>query len=181
MTVLLWHILSLRHILSPRRRVKFDAQPLLLSLWHILSLRGDKMCRKVHSLHVLSLLCQQHYNLPFPFLVVCVCTLTWMRLCARARTHVCVYMCVLMCICPWQRVRAHVCCCGLCLLSPPQSALNWNFVLLWVDYKTTAACSSVSSVKYDYRYRDRVKMWFDCVLWMSLFDWMAGMVWWDKR
>ena len=147
--------------------VKFDAQP-VWSLWHILSRHGDKTCCKVHSLHVLSLLHQQHYkyNPSFPFLIVC------------ARAHECV------CVCPCARVDVHLsvaagCCCVLCLLSPPQSALNWNSVLLWVDYEATAARSSVSCVKYDYR--DWVKMWFDCVLWMALFDWMTGMVWWDKK
>ena len=34
---------------------------------HVLSLCGEKMCRKVHSLHVLSSLRQQHYNLSFMF------------------------------------------------------------------------------------------------------------------
>ena len=43
-------------------------------------------------------------------------------------------------------------------------------VYIYIDYEATAARSSVSCVKYDYRYRDWVKMWFDCVLWMSLFD-----------
>ena len=95
------------------------------------------------------------------------------------------------CVCVYPRAR--VCCCAFVhgsmrahprvLLSPPQSALNWNSVLLW-EYEATAARSSVSCVKYDHRYRDWVKMWFDCVLWMSrryIIDWMAGMVWWDRR
>ena len=69
---MLQHIFSLRHVLSLRcvcacvcvcvcvclcvcepkviKRVKFDALPGL----HFLSLYGDKTCRKVHSLHVLS-------------------------------------------------------------------------------------------------------------------------------
>ena len=51
----------------------------VLSLRQVLSLHGDKTCRKVHSLHVLSLLPQQHYNLSFPSLVVSVC--------ARARAY----------------------------------------------------------------------------------------------
>ena len=157
----------------------------VLSLQHVLSLHGDKTCWKVHSLHILSLLRQQNYNLSFPFLVECVCLFVCARvhvcLRARVRAHVCVCVCV--CVCAFVRgsMRVPMCvllCIVLCLLSLHQSALNWNSVLLWVDYEATAASSSVSCVKYDYRYRDWVKMWFN---WMSLFDWMAGMVRWDKR
>ena len=50
---------------------------------------------------------------------------------------------------------------------------------VYIDYEATAARSSVSFVKYDYSYRDWVKMWFDCVLWMSLFD-SEWLVWFDK-
>ena len=117
---------------------------------------------------LLSLLRQQHCNLSFPFLVVCVCVC----LCVCVRSRVCVCVCqharvfvrtsmrahVCMCVCVDVHLsvtaRTHMCvvCIVLCLLSPPQSALNWNSVLLWVDYEATAARSSVSCVKYDYRY-----------------------------
>ena len=178
-----YHQGLLRHVLSLRWQNVSNLMHCLhvLSLRHILSLRGDKTCWKVHSLHVLSLLRQQHYNLSFPSCIVCVCVYVCMHLSVCACAQVCVCTCVCVCICPWQRARPRVCCCVLCLLSLPQSALKWNSVLLWVDYGTTAAHSSVSCVKYDYKYRDWVKMWFDCVLWMSLFDWMACMVWWDRR
>ena len=101
--------------------------------------------------------------------------------------RMCVFVPVCLCFDVHLSVAARMCprvCCGvLCyvLLSPPQSVLNWNSVLLWVDYEATAARSSVSCMKYDYRYRDWVKMWFDCCRSpkdiISLFDWMAGMVW----
>ena len=54
------HILSLRCVTKVTKRVKFDAVLHVLSMQHVLSLRGDKTCRKVHSLHVLSLLPQEH-------------------------------------------------------------------------------------------------------------------------
>ena len=106
-----------------------------------------------------------------------------------AHTSACARVCMCVCVCVCVDVhlsvaaRPRVCCCVLCWVYYPRlsAALNWNYVLLWVDYEATGARSSVSCVKYDYRYRDRVKMWFDCVLWMSLFNWMAGMVRWDKR
>ena len=97
----------------------------VLSLRHILSLR---------SLHVLC---------------VCVCAR------ARARAHVCVCVCQCVCVCAFVRGSAcapanvFMCC---VLLSPPQSVLNWNwFRCFGVDYEATAARSSVSCVKYDYR------------------------------
>ena len=113
----------------------------------------------MHCLHVLSLAWWQnvlkgplaHFiTLFFPF-----------PQCVLLRT--CMHACVLMCVCPWPHVWCGVLYCVL--LSPPQSVINWNSVLLWVDYEATAAHSSVSCVKYDYRYRDWVKT--DCVLWMS--------------
>ena len=62
---------------------------------------GDKTCWKVHSLHVLSPLCQQHYNLSFPSLV-CVCVsvraCACMCLCVRARTCACEHTCVCVCV-----------------------------------------------------------------------------------
>ena len=96
---------------------------------HVLSPRSDKTCRKVHSLHVFSLLRQQRYNLSFSFLVVCVCVraLTCVCLCLRARARA--HVCVCVCRCAYFRgsARAATCvllCIVLCLLSPPQSALN---------------------------------------------------------
>ena len=77
----------------------------VLSLRHVLSPRVHKTCRKVHSLHVLSPLHQQHYNLSFLFprcVPVCVCV------CARARARACVRACVCMCVC------VCVCVCVLC-------------------------------------------------------------------
>ena len=82
----------------------------VLSQRHVLSPRGDSACRKVHSLHVLSPLRSQHYNLSSS-LGVCVCVCVCVR--ARARA------------CGW--VGVALCC---VLLSPRQSVLNWNFVLL---------------------------------------------------
>ena len=54
------------------------------------------------------------------------------------------------------RARPRVCCSVLCLLSPPQSALNYFLYIFFfiVDYEATAARSSVNCVKSDYRYRD---------------------------
>ena len=60
------------------------------------------------------------------------------------------------------------------LLSTRQSVLNWNSVLLWVDYKATATCSSVSRVKCCYNYRDRAIVWLDRVSCMS-----SRKVWWN--
>ena len=90
----------LRHVLSNLMHCLH-----VLSLRHVFSLRGDKTCRKVHSLHVLSLLRQQHYNLSFPSLVVCVCVCVCVCARAHARARVCV------CVCP----RARVCMCGECV------------------------------------------------------------------
>ena len=103
------HVLSLRQVLSPRNLMHSLH---VWSLRHVLSLRGDKTYRQVHSLHVLSLLRQQHYNLSFPFLeraLTCVCVVC---------VSVCVY--VLMFICPWQRARPRVCCCVLCCVYYPR-------------------------------------------------------------
>ena len=71
--------------------IKFDALPARFVLRHDLSLRGDKTCQKVHSLHVLSLLLQQHYILSFPSVVVCVCVCVCARARERARERV--YVC----------------------------------------------------------------------------------------
>ena len=81
---------------------------------HVLSLRlGDKTCRKVHSLHILSLLRQQHYNLSFPFLIVCVCV------CARARAHECV------CVCP----RAPTCVLFIVFITPASISPKLKFCI----------------------------------------------------
>ena len=102
--------------------------PHVLSLRQVLSLRGDKTCRKVHSLHVLrhsfasgTIIC-----LSLPSLCVCVCVCARARLfvyaraqvCLRARTClcVCVCVCVLMCVCPWQRARARECVVVYCVV-----------------------------------------------------------------
>ena len=63
--------------------------------------------------------------------------------------------------------------CVLCIvfIIPASISAKLKFcIALCIDYEATAARSSVSCVKYDYRYRDWIQMWFDCVLWMSLFD-----------
>ena len=63
----------------------------VLSLRHVLSPRGDKSCRKVHLLHDLSPLRQQHYHLSLLFLwCVCVCE------CVCGCVHVSVGAC--MCV-----------------------------------------------------------------------------------
>ena len=77
----------------------------ILSLWHILSLHGDKTCRKVHLLHDLSPLHQQHYNLSFPSLNVCVC------MCVRACVFVPVCLCVCVCVCWCAFVCGSACAC----------------------------------------------------------------------
>ena len=85
---------------------------------------------------------------PIPMMCVCVCVCV----CAYFM-HMCVYV---------ERERGkewahvHVSECVCCvLLSMRQSVLNWNSVLLWVDYKAAAACSSVSCVEYDYKETER--------------------------
>ena len=62
---------------------------------------------------------------PFSLPSMCVCP------CA----HACMRVCVLICVCPWPHVWCGVLYCVL--LSPPQSVINWNSVLLWVDYEAT--------------------------------------------
>ena len=136
------HVLSLRHVVT--------------TWWQNVPLK-----RSTPALRVLTPLRQQHYNLSFPSLYACVCV------CARARVCVCVSAHIHV------RVR-----CGDVLLSVAAAplalasvsvvvycvvfhyprlnhwVLNWNFVLLWVDYESTHASrsSAVSCVKYDYRY-----------------------------
>ena len=66
--------------------------------------RGVKTCRKVHSLHVLSFLRQQHYNLSLLSLVVCVCVCV----CARARARAQVFAHTRMCVCVCVDVRLSV-------------------------------------------------------------------------
>ena len=118
----------------------------------------------------------------FPFLIVCV----YVRVCVCARAHVCVFVCARANVCVCVCVDVHLSVAArvfvaLCLLSPPQSALNWNSVLLWVDHKATAARSSVSCVKYDYRYRDLSEnvAWLCCgcpclIEWLAWFDEIKG-------
>ena len=119
-------VTTVHFVTTVTKHIKFDALPARF----VTAARGDKMCRKVHSLHVLSLLRQQHYNLSFPSLIVCVCLCVCVRartcpfvcaraqVCLRARAHVCV--CVLMCVCPWQRACPRVCCCVLCCVYYPR-------------------------------------------------------------
>ena len=99
---LLWHILSLQHVLSLRSTQTLRWQNVsnlmhclhVLSLWHVLSLQhySDKTCWKVHLLHFLSPLHQQHYNLSFLSLDVLVCAcMCWCALFrGSARTRPCV-------------------------------------------------------------------------------------------
>ena len=71
---------------------------------HVLSPRGDRSCRKVHSLHDLSALRQYHCTLSFLFpRCVCVCV------CMRACTSVCVCACMRLCVCVCVRARAYMC------------------------------------------------------------------------
>ena len=73
----------------------------ILSLWHVLSLGGDKTCWKVHSLHVLSPLCQQHYNLSFPSLIVCACVcvcVLMVHLSIAPHAPACVLLCLVFII-----------------------------------------------------------------------------------
>ena len=108
--------------------VKFDALPAGFVIPHPLSRRGDKSCRKVHSLHVLSPLHPNTIIFLLPSMCVCVCA------------------CACVCVC-----------CVVFLLSPRQSVLNWNSVLFSVDHQSPAACRSVSCVKqaiWQYRLGD---------------------------
>ena len=114
-------------------------------VWTNMSSCGEKSCWKVHLLFDLSLLHQHHYNLSFPFpwcVCVCVCVCEPTRACTNM--HVCMCLCICMC------VHVHVSVCECVLLSLPQSVLTWNSVHPWVDYKTNAAYSFLSCVKYDY-------------------------------
>ena len=58
--------------------------------------RDDITSRKVHSLHILSLLPQKHYNLSFPSLVACVyvCVHTHVYEFVFAHAHVRMCVCV---------------------------------------------------------------------------------------
>ena len=96
---------------------------------------------------------------------VFVCARAHVCLCARARACVCVCVCVrvrvrvcvLMCICPWQRARARLCVVVYCVvfIIPASISARLKFcIALSINSKATAARSSVSCVKYDYRYRD---------------------------
>ena len=82
------HILSLRYVL---RQIVTNLMHCLhvLSLRYVLSLRSDKTCRKIHSLHVLSPLRQQHYSLSSPSFHVCVCVHVHLSVAAGARPRVC--------------------------------------------------------------------------------------------
>ena len=91
------HILSLRHV-SPLNTNLSNLMHCLhvLSLRRVLSLRGDKTCRKVHSLHGLSPLRQQHYNLiclSLSSMCVCVCVA-----CVRVRARVCTCVSASACV-----------------------------------------------------------------------------------
>ena len=114
-----------------------------------------------------------------------------------------------MCVCPCAHACMRVCVCVDMRLSMT-ACVVWCIVLRSIiptsisdKLKFCIALSRlrgywVSCVKYDYRYRDWVKIWSDCVLWMShrksglivccgcpigiiMFNWMAGMIWWDRR
>ena len=64
---------------------------------------------------------------------------------------------VLVCICPWQRARAHVYVVVYCVvfIIPASISPKLKFcIALSIDHEATAARSSVSCVKYDYRYSD---------------------------
>ena len=67
----------------------------VLSLRHVLSPRGDKSCRKVHLLHDLSPLRQQHYHLSLLFLwCVCVCVNVSVGACTCLWVRACVFLCM---------------------------------------------------------------------------------------
>ena len=94
-------VTTVHFVTTVTKHIKFDALPARF----VTAARGDKMCRKVHSLHVLSLLRQQHYNLSFPSLVVCVHVCVCVCLCAHAHVSVCARTQVCLC------ARAHACVC----------------------------------------------------------------------
>ena len=83
-----------RCVTKMTKRVKFDALPARFVTPACLSTRGDKTCRKVHSLHVLSPFRQQLYNLSglFPrcaHVCVCVCLSVCMRACVLRSVVLC--------------------------------------------------------------------------------------------
>ena len=95
-------------------------------------------------------------------------------MCVCTRAHVCVCWCAFV----HGSMRAH----PRVLLSPPQSALNWNSVLLWEEYEATAAHSSASCVKYEYRYTETewkcgLIVCCGCPVGISLIEWLA---WFDE-
>ena len=134
------HVFSLRHVLSLRQNVSNLMHCLhVLPLRYVLSLRGDKTCRKVHSLHVLSPFASNTRicpSLPLVCAFVCVCVCVFVCVhayaYARMRARVCVCVCVDVHLSVAARARPRVCCGVLCcvLLSAPQSVLNSNSVLL---------------------------------------------------
>ena len=73
-----------------------------------------------------------------------------------------------MCVCVYfdvhLSVAAHVCCGVLCFIIPASISAKLKFRIALNRLRGYCSCSSVSSVKYDYRYRDWVKMWFDCAV-----------------
>ena len=77
------------------KRVKFDALP----AHFVTPARGDKPCRKVYTVHDLSLLRQHHYNLFSSSLCVCVCVCVRVRVRACVCVHACVCVCVCVCAC----------------------------------------------------------------------------------
>ena len=90
-----------------------------------------------------------------------------------ARTCACAHVCVCVCVDVHLSVAPRAPACVFCIvfIFPASISAKLKFCIalcIYIDYEATAARSFVSCVKYDYRYRDSVKMWF--VLWMSLFD-----------
>ena len=113
---------------------------------------------------------------------LCVCVCVWSVVggtfarTERARTRACVCVCVCVCWCAFVggSTRAPTCML-LCIvfIIPASISLYRNSVLLWADYEAIlwllpVALWAVWNMTIDNR--DWVKMWFNCVLWMPLFD-----------
>ena len=147
---LLRHILLLRHVLS-LKRVKLMHYLHVLSLWHVLSLCGDKTCQKVHSLHILSFLCQKHSNLSFPSLILCVCV------CAHARARICVWVClracVLACTCVLVCTHMHMCVCWCAVVCKKETARSHVCVVVYCGLIVCCGCP----------YLTEQLVWFDKV------------------
>ena len=141
---------------------------------HVVTKRAERStrCTFCHSFASNTITC-----LFLSSLCVCVCVR------ARAHSHVCVCVCVCVCSCAFVRgsARAPVCvllCIVLYLLYPPQSALNWNSILLWVTRRVQlpVALWAVWNMTIDIETEWKCGLIVCCGC-PCLIKW----VWWDRR